>query len=230
MDSKYTKSSIAFNALTRENLYKAICESLTEKESASDIFQKGGKGTEQTKKVLAESHTDVRYYEEKCSFLLMMFGPMLETYITYRKNDNFDYMTGLHLFMSSNPNFQYGFGMFKKSIAIYEELIEHWDKFLDAVIYDINSLPSISLIDTIVLRVENLLCFRIKDSEIKNISVDIQNFDSILIEKGTDYKFSFVLIQNGKPQQLITGTSNGKGKDGSLYNTISWLNEAAVGR
>lgn len=51
-----------------------------------------------------------RYLAQKELFSLMLFDPMLEEQISMRKNANFDYMTGLHFFITANKNFHYNFG------------------------------------------------------------------------------------------------------------------------
>lgn len=224
MDNNSKISPIPFVGLTREKLYISIRDSLVPQDSASEIFHKKDKDIVQTETRKSTGSTEVRYFEEKCCFLLMMFDPMLMSYVSSRKNTNFDYMTGLHLFMSVNPNFQYGYGLFKHTIPIFDMLIEHWNDFLEAIIKDIQSLPSINLKETIVLKLEDFLCFRISNNEIENATVDMNRFDSILRMKGFEYNFSLVLVTNGKPQPLISGKSNGKGKEGNLCKTIMWLN------
>ena len=227
MDNYTNKSPIFFIGLTRENLYESICDSLAPQDSACDIFQKNKKETALVKEKGESIISEVRYFEEKSSFLIMLFDPMLETYVAYRKNTNFDYMTGLHLFMSSNPNFNYGYGLFKKTIPIFDTLIDHWNDFLESVINDIHCLPPINLKETIVLKLEDLLCFRINNNKIENATVDLSCFDSIWKVKDRNYGFRIVLVSNGKPQPLVSGKGNGKGEQSDLYKTILWLNKLA---
>ncbi len=227
MDNNSKKSAIPFVELTRDNLFVFICDSLAPQDSAYDIFLKDEKDTSQAKIKNVSCNSEVRYYEEKSSFLLMMFDPMLMTYVSYRKNTNFDYMTGLHLFMSSNPNFNYGYGLFKKTIPIFDTLIDHWNGFLESVINDIHCLPPINFKETIVLKLEDLLCFRINNNKIENATVDLSCFDRIWKVKDRDYGFRIVLVSNGKPQPLISGKGNGNGKQSDLYKTIVWLNKLA---
>lgn len=58
-----------------------------------------------------------------------------------KKNAKYDYMTGLLLYIASNPRFKYGFGYFKDNIQSFDKILSQWCTFLNAVISDVNALP-----------------------------------------------------------------------------------------
>ena len=95
----------------------------------------------------------------------MLFDPMLEEQISMRKNANFDYMTGLHFFITANKNFHYNFGFFEQQIDFFDQILNGWCSFLDQVVRDVTALQGFITEQCVELEFDGILrLFLCKDT------------------------------------------------------------------
>ena len=123
---------------SREMLSRLIEISFIELEQAPAEGEPQANGNPQDEKGYTKYES--RYLAQKELFSLMLFDPMLEEQISMRKNANFDYMTGLHFFITANKNFHYNFGFFEQQIDFFDQILNGWCSFLDQVVRDVTAL------------------------------------------------------------------------------------------
>lgn len=120
-EQRDTIFSVLAKDLTRETLYRLFIKSNTEIIRIDDLDEIEVEGQPE-KQSMTKNH-DVRHMAEKLLFMSLLMDNDLENLIEKRKNAKYDYMTGLLLYIASNPRFKYGFGYFKESILKFDKLL-----------------------------------------------------------------------------------------------------------
>ena len=170
-----------------------------------------------------------RYLAQKELFSLMLFDPMLEKQISMRKNANFDYMTGLHFFVTANKNFHYNFGFFEQQIDFFDQILNGWCGFLDQVVRDVTALQGFMTEQCIELEFDGFLRLFLCKDIIISASLNLDNFNAIFKKRTGNYHYHFGLYlcegQNQKPQLMVSGQGDGKGRDSGLYKAVNWFND-----
>lgn len=176
---------------------------------------------------LPHTDADIRYKEEKLSFLMMLFNPDQAYLHPMRNNVIEDYMSGLHLYISSNYVFHYGFGMFKDKMVAFNKWLDDWYKFLDAVIEDVKTLPKIELEQPIVLVFDDFLSLNIQGQFITSAEIDLCKFNLVFSPKSEKYRFGIYLRYDDKKkkQLLLSGKCDGKGNKGAMSKDLVRINE-----
>lgn len=164
---------------------------------------------------------EVRHRAEKLLFLNLLMDDDLENQIERRKNAKYDYMNGLLLYIASNPRFKYGFGYFKDNIQSFDNILEQWCKFLNAVIADIKALPMIKLDQQVVVEFDEILDITLSKGIIGKVKIDMDNFDGLFKKRDKIYDFC-IRIDKGV---FETGRSDGSGLQSNLYKAFSELNQ-----
>ena len=211
---------ILFSEFTREQLGQMIVNIFTNDVPVENIINNSD---EEYMVTAISGNQQIRYFEEKRMFLLLMFGPDLSS--VYKvANSPRDYMIGLLLYISSTPNFSYSFGLFKDRMNSFENLISKWNRFLDNVVKDISSIQKISMDNILILEVEDMLRFYISENSIVDFKFNMDNFDRIFKSIGEKYQFRIYLSQGEKEQLFTTGCSNGDGIKSGLCLEICQIN------
>lgn len=170
-----------------------------------------------------------RYLAQKELFSLMLFDPMLEEQISMRKNANFDYMIGLHFFITANKNFHYNFGLFEQQIDFFDQILNSWCSFLDQVVRDVTALQGFITEQCIELEFDGILRLFLCKDTIISASLNLENFNAIFKKRTGNYHYHFGLYlcegQNQRPQLMVSGQGDGKGKDSGLYKAVNWFND-----
>lgn len=164
---------------------------------------------------------EVRHRAEKLLFLNLLMDYDLENQIERRKNAKYDYMNGLLLYIASNHHFKYGFGYFKDNIQSFDNMLEQWCKFLNAVISDINALPIIQLEQQVVVEFGEILDISLSKNTICKVKIEMENFDRLFEKKDKIYDFCIRIDK----EIFETGKSNGSGLQSNLYKAFSELNQ-----
>ena len=145
--------------LNREMLYKLFIKDNTQSIGVDEIDMID-EGVQSLSK-----EREVRHRAEKLLFLNLLMDYDLENQIERRKNAKYDYMTGLLLYIASNPRFKYGFGYFKDNIQSFDKILSQWCTFLNAVISDVNALPFIDLDQHVVIEFGEVLNITLSKGE-----------------------------------------------------------------
>ncbi|MCM1140136.1 MAG: hypothetical protein NC453_16345 [Muribaculum sp.] len=222
-ETKERHSRILTKDLTRETLYNFFVNHYTDSIGVDEL-DKGDVATEKRANPSSKLE-DVRYRTEKLLFLNLLMDSNLENQIEKRKNAKYDYLIGLLLFVSSNSNFNYGFGYFKESIISFDSTLERWCRFLNSVVLDINNIGEISFVDNAVIQCGGILRIEIKKDFINEVSINMENFSESFGRCGSKYNFDILVKENGKLIALVSGESDGSGKGSGLYRQISNLND-----
>lgn len=222
-DTKEGHSHILTKDLTRETLYNFFVNHYTNSIGVDEL-DKGDVVTEKGNNPSSKLE-DVRYRTEKLIFLNLLMDNNLENQIEKRKNAKYDYLMGLLLFVTSNPNFNYGFGYFKESIISFDKALEGWCKFLNSVVSDINVIEEISFVDNAVIQCGGILRIEIKKDFINEVSINMEKFSESFGRCGSKYNFDILVNEGGKLISLVSGESNGSGKGSGLFRHISNLND-----
>lgn len=201
--------------LNREKLYKLFIRNNTQSINIEDITETDTKAHS----LLIEK--EIRNSTEKLLFLNLLMDCDLESQIKQSKNAKYDYMTGLLLYITSNPHFKYGFGYFKDYIQSFDKILDQWCKFLDAIIADINALPIINLNQHITVEFGKVLNITLCKGIICEVKIDMNNFDSVFKEKNKPYDFCIKIDL----EIFETGKSDGSGLQSDLYKAFSGLNK-----
>lgn len=209
---------ILLKELTRESLYKLFISHSSETIAVTDLDAEGKKGN-------SAASEDVRYKTDILVFLSLLMDYDLENQIEHRKNVKYDYMTGLLLYVSSNPQFKYGFGYFKESIKNFDNMLKGWNDFIDAAIADIKVIEKIYIHPEIVIQIGCILRFRIAYDAIISVDIDLDKFKDIFSKWGREYHFDILVRDGNKEFTIASGTGDGKGKQSGLYNQILSLND-----
>lgn len=223
------KKALAFKEFSRETLFNLIIDGFIEHISIQDI-DNSDVNQHIKKEADSPSKLEIRYEKEKRTFISMLFDPTLDSIYALRRNSLFDYMTGLHLYISTHPNYSYTFGLFKDKIASFDKLIEGWCEFLKAVVADVITLPVIAWQQPLILEIEGIVRLYLKDEGIIKIFINMSNFNQLFRKLSNNYNFGiFLSSNNGREEQLfILSHSNGKGEDSGLYKEFTRLNELVI--
>ena len=163
---------------------------------------------------------EVRYGAEKLLFLHLLMDSNLKNQIEQRKDVKYDYMIGLLLYIASNSHFKYSFGYFRDCIQSFDTILAQWCKFLDAIIADINVLPSINLEQHIIVELDEILNISLSKGVICSVKINMDNFDKLFNINGRTYDFSIRIDE----EIFDVGKSDGSGLQSNLYNAFSELN------
>lgn len=164
-----SQKSIAFKNFTRE-----VLNTLVNRESIQRLSIEEIETDESTMETKQSYEIDIRYKEEKELIQSMLFDTQLKQLMNSVYNQKYDYMIGFHAYISSNPNFKYGFGCFVEKLKEFNYSLEQWDKFLDMIVSDIQKLPPILIDQMILVEFESIIRLSIKNNSIINASVTIQ--------------------------------------------------------
>jgi len=224
MNNNTNKKILTYKEFSRENLFNLILDEYAPNIQVQDI---DNPKKDITKDIFSPLRSEIRYELEKRTFILFLFNPVLESIYALRKSSLFDYITGLHLYISSNPNFNYTCGLFKEKITSFDKLIGNWSLFLDSVIADIITLPVIAWKQTLYLEIEDLIRFYLNEKGIIRITINMANFNNFFKGMSSSYNFGIFLYNkdNGNEQLLISGQGNGEGKESGLYKEFTRINE-----
>lgn len=227
MNNSTNKKILTYKEFSRENLFNLILEEYAPNILVQDI---DNPKKNMAKDILSPLRSEIRYELEKRTFILFLFNPVLESIYALRKSSLFDYITGLHLYISSNPHFNYTFGLFKEKITSFDKLIGNWSHFLNSVVADIITLPAIAWKQTLYLEIENLIRFYLNEKGIIRITINMTNFNNFFKGISSCYDFAIFLYDNdnGSEQLLISGQGNGKGKESGLYMEFIRMNELVI--
>lgn len=97
-----------------------------------------------------------------------------------RKNANFDYMTGLHFFITANKNFHYNFGFFEQQIDFFDQILNGWCNFLDQVVRDVTALQGFITEQCVELEFDGILRLFLCKDTIISASLNLDSFNTIL--------------------------------------------------
>jgi hypothetical protein len=218
--NKNKTSSIAIGNLNRNNLYELFIEKHTPSINVENIGNR--------KDIEASGTEGVRYKAEKLLFINLLLDCDLERQIEYRKNAKYDYMTGLLLFIASNPHFKYGFGYFLDYIQRFDDLLSNWCKFINAVISDVNSIDSIKFAKYVFIQFAGVLQIEFSGGLIIDIAVNIERFDTLFGKWNNRYDFDVIIGSresdwNGR-NIIFSGASDGCGQHSNLSKCIKRMN------
>lgn len=163
---------------SREMLSRLIEISFIELEQAPTEGELQANGNPQDEKGYTKYES--RYLAQKELFSLMLFDPMLEEQISMRKNANFDYMTGLHFFITANKNFHYNFGFFEQQIDFFDQILNGWCNFLDQVVRDVTALQGFITEQCVELEFDGILRLFLCKDTIISASLNLDSFNTIL--------------------------------------------------
>ena len=212
--------------LSREILSRLIENSFIELERAPTEGEP--EANENLKDEKSYTKHESRYLAQKELFSLMLFDPMLEEQISMRKNANFDYMTGLHFFITANKNFHYNFGFFEQQIDFFDQVLNGWCDFLDQVVRDVTALQGFVTEQYVELEFDGILRFFLCKDTIISASLNLENFNAIFKKRKRNYHYHFGLYlcerKNQKTQLMVSGQGDGKGKESGLYQAVNWFN------
>jgi hypothetical protein len=218
--NKNKTTTIAIGTLNRNNLYELFIEKHTPSINVENICDR---------KAVESSETEgVRYKAEKLLFINLLLDCDLERQIDYRKNAKYDYMTGLLLYIASNPHSTYGFGYFLDYIQRFDELLSNWCKFINAVISDVNSIDSINFAKYVFIQFAGVLQIEFSGDSIIDIAVNIERFDTLFGKWSSQYDFDVIVGSrksdwNGR-NIVFSGYSDGCGQHSNLCDCIKQLN------
>lgn len=221
-----SQKSIAFKNFTRE-----VLNTLVNRESIQRLSIEEIETDESTTETKQSFEIDIRYKEEKELIQSMLFDTQLKQLMNSVYNQKYDYMIGFHAYISSNPNFKYGFSCFIEKLKEFNYSLEQWDKFLDMIVSDIQKLPPILINQMILVEFESIIRLSIKNNSIINASFDLQNLAKAFSIGKADYRFNLFLSEFAKNRDykielFDSGRSNGTGTKSGLYNCISKFNES----
>jgi hypothetical protein len=207
--------------LTRETLYNFFVNHCTDSIGVDEL----DKGDVVASNKQSSKLVDVRYRTEKLLFLNLLMDSNLENQIEKRKNTKYDYLIGLLLFVTSNTNFNYGFGYFKESIISFDNTLERWCKFLNSVVSDINVIGEISFVDHAIIQCGGILRIEIENDYINEVSINMEKFSESFERCGSKYNFDILVAEGGKMISVASGESDGSGERSGLYRQILNLND-----
>lgn len=224
MRDNTNKKTLIFKEFSKENLYNLILDEYAPHIQNQDI---NDPKKNITNDIYSPLKSEIRYEFEKRTFILFLFNPNLESIYASRKSQLSDYITGLHLYISSSQNFNYTFGLFKEKTIAFDNLIENWSLFLNSIIADITTLPAIAWKQTLFLEIEDLIRFYLDNESIVKISINIANYNIFFKGISSNYNFGIFLYdkENGNEQILISGQGNGLGKESDLYKEFTRVNK-----
>lgn len=212
---------------SREMLSRLIEISFIELEQAPAKDEPQANGNPQDEKGYTKYES--RYLAQKELFSLMLFDPMLEEQISMRKNANFDYMTGLHFFITANKNFHYNFGFFEQQIDFFDQILNGWCSFLDQVVRDVTALQGFITEQCVELEFDGILRLFLCKDTIISASLNLDSFNTIFKKRTGNYHYHFGLYlcegKKQKTQLMASGQGDGKGKDSGLYKAVNWFND-----
>lgn len=221
-EQRDTVIPVLTNDLTRETLYKLFIKSNTETVGIDD-FDKIKEEGQPEKQSMTKNH-DIRHRAEKLLFMSLLMDNDLENLIEKRKNTKYDYMTGLLLYIASNPRFKYGFGYFKECILKFDKSLNQWCSFLNSIVSDIQKIGLITFAPDVILQFGSVLQFEIENNSIIDIRFNMVKFDELFDKKGAKYDFDIFVRQEGKSIIIASGVSDGSGEKSGLHFQISNLN------
>lgn len=223
-------NAILFSDFNRKSLYQMVEDSLFPHESIDTVENEDNQSKSQTLGQPNPADEDIRYKEEKELLAYLLFAPKLEGLRALPPNSKTDYMNGLHLCMVSKHEFHYGMGIFKDSMEAYDRHIKKWGEFLNMVVEDVKNLPEISWDQTLELKFENAFSLLLAKNKILKIDVSIDCIDKAFQGKGKTYSYGVYLPASSaaEEQLLVSGKSDGKGKDGRLCAEFNQLNDLVV--
>lgn len=202
--SKYDK--VLCKNFNREILYNLYIRDNTLSINVDDIVKK-----ENTTSYINESK--IRYRAEKLILLNLLMDKDLENQIELRKNSKYDYLIGLLLFITSNQHFKYGYGYFCESIISFDKFLKDWCNFLNAIIADINVLPTIQVPSNITISYEEVIEITISNGYVVSVKIDLNNFDKLFRQRSKNYNFSLII-----DKVIYEATvSDGSGYNSNLY-------------
>lgn len=221
-EQKDTNISVLTKDLTRETLYKLFIKSNIEIIGISDIdeIEEVGK----PKNLSMTKNHEIRHFAEKLLFMSLLMDNNLENLIEKRKNAKYDYMIGLMLYISSNPQFQYGFGYFKECILRFDKSMSEWCSFLNSIVSDIKGMGLISFATDVILQFGGVLQFEIESNLIMDIQFNMARFNKLFEKKGPKYDFDIFVRNKGMSVIIASGVSDGSGEKSGLRTQISNLN------
>lgn len=224
MEKETTKdpSRILTKDLSRETLYNLFVKHSTESIEIDELDK--GKGKKRKESNNSSKQKDIRYRAEKLVFLNLLMDSNLENQIEKRKNTKYDYMIGLLLFVSSNPNFNYGFGYFKENIVSFDKTLDEWCKFLNSVVSDINTIGNISFARDIIIQCGGILRFEVVLDTIIDVSINMEEFSKSFRRCGSKYNFDVLVKEGEKLIPIASGESDGSGEKSGLHRQIFNLN------
>ena len=154
---------------------------------------------------------------------------MLEEQISMRKNANFDYMTGLHFFITANKNFHYNFWFFEQQIDFFDQILNGWCSFLDQVVRDVTALQGFITEQCVEIEFDGILRLFLCKDTIISASLNLDSFNTIFKKRTGNYHYHFGLYlcegKKQKTQLMVSGQGDGKGKDSGLYKAVNWFND-----
>lgn len=206
--------TLYFRDCTRETLYKRFFDDVTTNIEVEDIDNES-----------KSEEPSIRYKAEKLLLLNFMMDPDLNNQIQLRKNGKYDYLAGLLLYISSNRTFGYGFGYFKERIDAFDGILKGWSSFLDSIVNDISSLPEISLKQSVVIQLADIIEITAQYDSILKLSIDLNRIERLFFKWTGKYNFNLRLnTQYGSSHILESGESDGSGKDGGLFEAVKHIN------
>lgn len=205
---------VPIGALDRQKLYRLFIESSVPSIDVTEIDRDN----------LPKLNDDIRHKADKLLFLTLLMDYDLENQIEYRKNSKYDYLTGLLLYISSNPQFKYGFGYFKESIKNFDKMLEGWCKLINAVILDINSIGRISFSKKIFIHINDILLITIEEGNVTVIDVNLRKSDYFSCKWSNEYDFNILIPDKENEYILTSGRGNGTGEKSGLKLEIIRLN------
>jgi len=211
--------SVKLHELTREKMFNLFMANTNPAVSVTDIDKSNTSGKKHKEKV--------RYETDKLILVNLLMDDDLENQIENRKNLKYDYMIGLLLYIASNPHFGYGYGYFKENILHFDNFLSGWAKFLDLIIYDINSLPPLLLEQTVVFEFSGAVKIAVEVDKITGVSIEYDNIGTLFRKVGKKYDFNIIIGDEASQYILESGESNGTGVGGGLYASVLKINNLA---
>lgn len=170
-------------------------------------------------------NSDNRYRAEKSSLASFLLFDAKGKMDSQKTNDpKYDYMTSLHLFMTSNPNFNYGFGYFKDQITLFNDKLRNWDVFFKTVIADLKQIPTLKYDKSVIFEFGKCLRLSIRKDFVERIEFNTIDLHKWFSGWKVNYSYEIFIKSESNSDMLIEAGVRSKENPKALSNSIITLN------